>query len=228
MIRKFRVGAFLIMLAVTAVTLMAGCSKKENVVSEKEVEEKTPVAQPKQVDVGPKQVKLETSMGDIFIELNEEAAPVTVKNFLRYVEEGFYNGTIFHRVIRNFMIQAGGFTVDMKEKETHRPIINEFRLSNLRGTVAMAKLGGNPNSATSQFFINLRDNSRNLDRQNGGFTVFGKVVEGMNLVDAIAKVKTGVKTRTMRARDGSIRKSPMRDVPLESVVIKSAKVVSGK
>jgi len=162
-------------------------------------------------------------MGDIVIELNEEAAPVTVENFLRYVEEDFYDGTIFHRVIPKFMIQGGGVTADMKDKETHPSIVNEFRLSNLRGTVAMAKLGGNPNSATSQFFINLVDNSRNLDRANGGFTVFAKVIEGMDVVDSIAAVKTTRKTGTIKGR-----RLPMSDVPVEPVVIKSAKVVSGR
>ena len=160
-------------------------------------------------------VKLQTSMGNIVLELNEEATPVTVKNFLRYVEEGFYNGTIFHRVIPNFMIQGGGFATDLKDKPTHPMIVNEFKLSNVRGTIAMAKLSGNPNSATSQFFINLVDNSRNLDRVNGGFTVFAKVIEGMNVVDAIAAVKT-------------TRKGRFANLPIEPVVIKSAKVVSGR
>jgi len=167
------------------------------------------------VDTSSKRVKLETTMGDILIELNEEAAPVTVGNFLRYVGEGFYDGIIFHRVIPGFMIQTGGFGTDMVKKPTHPPIVNEFKLSNLRATVAMAKLGGNPDSATSQFFINLGDNSRNLDNQNGGFTVFAKVVEGMDVVDSIAAVKT-------------TRKGPYSDVPVEPVIIKSARVVTGK
>lgn len=178
-----------------AVALMAGCGGKAS--------------------EGPKMVKLETNMGDITIELNEEAAPVTVKNFLRYIDEGFYDGTILHRVIPRFMIQAGGFTADMVRKETHDPIVNEFKLSNLRGTVAMAKMEGNPDSGTSQFFINLADNSGNLDNQNGGFTVFAKVVEGMDVVDRIAAVK-----RT--------RKGPYPNVPVEPVTIRSAKVVSGR
>jgi len=172
---------------------------------------------------GPERVNLETSMGDIVVELNAEAAPVTVKNFLQYVKEGFYDGTIFHRVIPGFMIQSGGLTVDMKDKETRPPIVNEFRLSNIRGTVAMAKLGDNPNSATSQFFINLGDNSGNLDSQDGGFTVFGKVVEGMDIVDSIAAVKRTTKIGTIKGH-----KLPMRDVPVEPVVIRSAKVFSGK
>ncbi|MHC4639902.1 MAG: peptidylprolyl isomerase [Planctomycetota bacterium] len=195
----------------TAAALMAGCGNR----TEENLED---------MDMGPKKVKLETSMGNIVIELEEEAAPGTVKNFLRYVEENFYDGTIFHRVIPNFMIQGGGFTVDMKDKETHPPIVNEFKLSNLRGTVAMAKLPGNPNSATSQFFINLANNSRNLDNQNGGFTVFGKVVEGMDVVDKIAAVKRTTKMGTTIKG----RKVPLPDVPTEPVVIRSAEVVSTK
>jgi cyclophilin family peptidyl-prolyl cis-trans isomerase len=141
----------------TAVVLVAGCGEKSS--------------------EGPKMVTLETSMGDIVIELNEEAAPITVENFRRYAEQGFYDGTIFHRVMPRFMIQGGGFTKDMRDKQTHPPIVNEFEVSNLRGTVAMAKMEGDPDSATSQFFINLVDNSRGLDHQNGGFTVFGEVDE---------------------------------------------------
>lgn len=165
-----------------------------------------------------KMVKLETTIGDIVIELDEKAAPVTVKNFLAYVEEGFYNGTIFHRVIPNFMIQGGGFTPDMAQKKTHPPIINEASngLKNSRGTIAMARTN-NPDSATSQFFINHRDNpSLNYaGANNPGYAVFGKVVEGMETVDKIAAVKT-------------TQKGPHADVPLEPVVIKSAKVVSDK
>jgi len=165
-----------------------------------------------------KMVKLETSMGDIVIELDEENAPVTVKNFLSYTEEGFYDGTIFHRVMANFMIQGGGFTADMKQKETREPIVNEASngLKNERGTIAMARTN-NPDSATSQFFINHRDNNslNYVEGSNAGYTVFGKVAEGMDVVDAIAAVKT-------------TRKGRYSDVPAESVVIKSAKVISGK
>ncbi len=205
MIRKFWFSMFL-----TGVVLMAGCGKEAG-------------EKPKSVEAGPTRVKLETSMGDIIIELEEEATPVTAKNFLRYTEEGFYDGMIFHRVIPNFMIQGGGFTTDLKDKPTHPMIVNEFKLSNVRGTIAMAKLGGNPNSATSQFFINLKDNSGNLDRQNGGFTVFAKVVKGMDVVDSIAKVRTTTKMGTIRGR-----KLQLKATPVELVVIRSAKVVSGK
>jgi cyclophilin family peptidyl-prolyl cis-trans isomerase len=205
MIRKFWFSMFL-----TGVVLMAGCGKEAG-------------EKPKSVEAGATRVKLETSMGDIIIELEEEAAPVTVKNFLRYTEEGFYDGMIFHRVIPNFMIQGGGFATDLKDKPTHAMIVNEFKLSNVRGTIAMAKLGGNPNSATSQFFINLKDNSGNLDRQNGGFTVFAKVVKGMDVADSIAKVRTTTKIGTIRGR-----KLQLKATPVELVVIRSAKVVSGK
>ncbi|MFZ0034513.1 MAG: peptidylprolyl isomerase [Sedimentisphaerales bacterium] len=180
------------------------------------VSEKTEGA--KQMDAKPKKVKLETTMGDIVVELDEKAAPVTVKNFLTYVEEGFFDGTIFHRVIPNFMIQGGGFTPDMAQKKTHPPIVNEAKngLKNNRGTIAMARLP-QPDSATAQFFINHKDNP-NLnyaEGRNPGYAVFGKVVEGMETVDKIAVVKT-------------TRKGQYSDVPVEPVVIKSAKVVSEK
>jgi cyclophilin family peptidyl-prolyl cis-trans isomerase len=163
-----------------------------------------------------KMVKLETSMGDIVIELDEENAPVTVKNFLSYIDEGFYDGTIFHRVIPNFMIQGGGFTPDMAQKKTHAQIKNEASngLKNDRGTIAMARTN-NPDSATSQFFINHKDNVflNYAGAGKPGYAVFGKVAEGMDVVDAIAAVKT-------------TRKGRFSDVPAEQVLIKSAKVVS--
>ncbi len=157
-------------------------------------------------------VKLETTMGDIVVELDEAKAPVTVKNFLQYVNEGYYNGTIFHRVIKGFMIQGGGFTADMKQKEGHKPIINEGKngLKNLRGTISMARTN-DPDSATSQFFINHADNAF-LDYSSPaqpGYAVFGKVVEGIEVVDKIANVKT--------AKAGYYA-----DVPVETVMIKSA------
>lgn len=160
-------------------------------------------------------VKLETSMGDIVIELFEEAAPVTVKNFLGYIEDGFFDGTVFHRVIPDFMIQGGGFTEDMKRKETQRPITNEASngLKNERGTISMARTN-DPDSATSQFFINQVDNNflDYVEGSNPGYAVFGKTVEGMDVVDAIASVKT-------TSRGG------MADVPAEAIVIKSATVI---
>jgi len=170
------------------------------------------------MDIGPKKVKLETNMGDMVIELNEEAAPVTVKNFLQYAEEGFYDGTIFHRVIPDFMIQGGGFTAEMAKKETHAPIVNEAGngLKNDRGTTAMARTN-NPDSATAQFFVNHTNNDflNYVDNNNPGYAVFGKVVEGMETADKIATVNT---TSQMS----------MDDVPVEPVVIKSAKVISDK
>ncbi|KPK76909.1 MAG: hypothetical protein AMJ79_05060 [Phycisphaerae bacterium SM23_30] len=161
-------------------------------------------------------VKLQTNLGDMVIELNPQAAPVTVENFLRYVTEGFYDGVIFHRVIAGFMIQGGGLTVDMQEKRTNPPIINEASngLSNDRGTIAMARFENNPNSATSQFFINVADN-QNLDYtgpDNPGHSVFGKVVEGMKVVDKIAAVNT-------------TSVGPYKDVPVEPVVILEATLI---
>jgi len=160
-------------------------------------------------------VKLETSMGNIVIELNEQVAPVTVKNFLGYAEAGFYDGTIFHRVIPGFMIQGGGFTEQMARKETRDPIIIEAKngLSNMRGTVAMARTS-DPNSATSQFFINHSDNEflNYIDDNSAGYAVFGKVTEGMDVVDAISAVK-------------ATTKNGMEDIPVEPVTIQSAKVV---
>jgi cyclophilin family peptidyl-prolyl cis-trans isomerase len=216
------------MLVVTTVTLVDGCDKKESEISPvpaqpqvqavEKVEERTVSKESKQMAEEPKKVKLETNMGEIVIELNEEAAPVTVKNFLRYVEEGFFDGTIFHRVIPDFMIQGGGFTADMRQKETHEAIVNEAGngLKNARGTTAMARTDV-PDSATSQFFINHQNNDflNYAGPGNPGYTVFGKVTEGMDVVDAIAAVKT-------------TRKGSYSDVPVEPVVIKSAQVVSSR
>ena len=156
-------------------------------------------------------VTLSTSKGDIVVELYPDKAPQTVKSFLAYVNEKFYDGTIFHRVIPGFMIQGGGFTADMNQKATHAPVKNEAGngLSNARGTIAMARTS-DPNSATSQFYINVVDN-RSLNYssspQRWGYAVFGKVVAGMDVADAIAAVPTG-----------------RGDVPVEPVVIKKATV----
>ncbi len=142
-------------------------------------------------------VKLATSAGDIVIELNKAKAPKTVDNFMQYVKDGHYNGTVFHRVIPNFMIQGGGMAADMTEKKTRAPIPLESKngLSNVRGSIAMARTG-DPNSATSQFFINVQDNPR-LDaanaRDGNGYTVFGMVVSGMEVVDKIRVVPTSSK-----------------------------------
>ncbi|MBY0308807.1 MAG: peptidyl-prolyl cis-trans isomerase [Phycisphaerales bacterium] len=163
-------------------------------------------------------VQLQTSMGDILLELNQTKAPVSVANFLKYVDKGHYNGTIFHRVINGFMVQGGGFTPSMEQKPTEEPIKNEYTngLKNERYTVAMARTNA-PDSATAQFFINVADNGF-LDRANpqtggAGYAVFGRVVAGQDVVDKVKAVKTGAK-------------GPMTDVPLQPVTINSAKRVS--
>ena len=165
------------------------------------------------------QVLLETQKGGIVIELNEEAAPVTVENFLLYVDEGFYDGTIFHRVIPNFMIQGGGFLPDMSKKDTHPPIKNEASngLENIRGSIAMARTNI-PDSATSQFFINHGDNSAlnyGSPQSPDGYAVFGKVVKGMEVVDTIATAPTAYRGREKSA-------------PVNPVVVTKAKVISGR
>lgn len=159
-------------------------------------------------------IKISTRLGDIVVELNAEAAPKTVANFLAYVDEGFYDGTLFHRVIPGFMIQGGGLTADMANKPTRAPIENEATngLPNVRGSIAMARTP-NPHSATSQFFINLKDNAflnYTSPTPNGwGYCVFGKVVEGMHVVDAIAQEPTG-----MRAGHSDV---PRQDVVIDKV-----------
>ncbi|MGR8919258.1 MAG: peptidylprolyl isomerase [Gammaproteobacteria bacterium] len=161
-------------------------------------------------------VVLETSQGPISIELMPEQAPLSSKNFLEYVRAGHYDGTIFHRVIADFMIQGGGFDAAMKRRETRPPIQNEADngLTNDRGTVAMARTQ-DPHSASAQFFINVKDNDflnhRSKDLRGWGYAVFGRVVDGMDVVDAIATTATGTVNR-------------MRDVPLEAVVIERARV----
>jgi len=158
------------------------------------------------------QVVLDTSEGKITIELDPEKAPITVENFLKYVDAGFYDNLIFHRVIPRFMIQGGGMSDKMQEKREGQraPIKNESGngLSNKRGTIAMARTS-NPNSATNQFFINHGDNSSSLDTAGGGYAVFGKVIDGMDVVDAIAKVETTTK-------------GPHGDVPIKPIYIKTA------
>ena len=160
-------------------------------------------------------VKLYTNHGVITIELDAEKAPISVKNFLDYANSGFYNGTIFHRVIDGFMIQGGGFEPGMKQKKTNAPIQNEAAngLKNDNYTVAMARTG-DPHSASAQFFINVNDNGfLNYPGQDGwGYAVFGKVVEGKEAVDAIRQVKTG-------------NRSGFQNVPLEDVVIAKTEVL---
>ncbi len=162
-------------------------------------------------------VVLDTSMGEITIQLDPEKAPKTVENFLKYVNEKFYDNLTFHRVIRGFMIQGGGLDAKLSEKEEGKraPIVNESSngLSNAPGTIAMARTD-DPNSATCQFFINHGDN-RKLDDFRGGYAVFGKVIGGMDVVNNIANVETGVRP------DANGRR--MKDVPVKTIIIKSAR-----
>jgi peptidyl-prolyl cis-trans isomerase A (cyclophilin A) len=160
-------------------------------------------------------VKLSTSAGDIVVELAPDKAPKTVANFLQYVNEKQYDGTVFHRVIDGFMIQGGGFTPDMKEKQTRPPIPLEASngLKNDKYTIAMARTS-DPNSATAQFFINVKDNDMlNAPKPDGyGYAVFGKVISGADVVDKIRVARTGTK-------------SGMQDVPLDAITIQSASVI---
>lgn len=159
----------------------------------------------------PVKVNFETNHGNFVVELYPDKAPKTVANFLLYVRENFYQGTTFHRTIQNFMIQGGGFTAEMKEKTTHKPIINESRngLSNDIGTIAMARTD-DPNSATSQFFINVANNIplnyQGDDDESIGYCVFGKVISGMTVVDKISKLPTK-------------NVGPFADVPVKPVII---------
>ncbi|HET8695412.1 MAG TPA: peptidylprolyl isomerase [Aquabacterium sp.] len=160
-------------------------------------------------------VKIATTQGDIVVQLDAAKAPKTVDNFLQYVKSGHYNGTIFHRVIDGFMIQGGGFTPDMQQKPTRPPIPLESRngLSNLRGTIAMARTNV-PDSATAQFFINVKDNgfldaARSPD--GNGYAVFGKVVQGMDVVDKIRRVET-------------TQRGPFGDVPVQPIIIKQVTI----
>ena len=163
-------------------------------------------------------VELETSMGNITIELNEEKAPKTVENFLNYVNSGHYEGTIFHRIIDGFMIQGGGMDAQMNEKKTNAPVENEADngLKNDQGTIAMARTQ-DPHSATSQFFINVKDNDflnhSGKNMQGWGYTVFGKVTSGMDVIEKMRGVPTG-------------RFGMHADVPKEPVVINSATIIS--
>lgn len=164
------------------------------------------------------QVSIMTSKGEIVVELRPEKAPKTVENFLEYVNSGFYENTIFHRVIKGFMIQGGGLTADLNKKKTRDPIRNEAdnRLSNRKYTIAMARTN-DPHSATSQFFINTASNApldfKNQSQAGWGYCVFGRVIKGMEVVDAIENVKTS-------------SNGMMNDVPVETIVITGAKVLN--
>lgn len=162
-------------------------------------------------------VKLETSLGDIYVQLDARKAPMTTANFIQYVKSGHYDGVIFHRVIKDFMIQGGGMGPDMKEKRTAAPIRNEADngLKNKKYTIAMARTS-DPHSASAQFFINTKDNSfldfKAQTPDGWGYAVFGKVIKGQDVVDSIEKVATG-------------RKGPYDDVPVEPVVINKAVIM---
>ena len=207
---KLTLNQILIPLLMTCAILMFStgqsfADKKKS--TESSVEEKMP------------RVRLVTTLGDIVIELNQAKAPKSVDNFLTYVNDGFYNGTIFHRVIDGFMVQGGGFTQDFKKKTVRAPIENEANngLKNLNGTVAMARTN-DPHSATAQFFINVTNNGfldhRSPSPRGWGYAVFGKVVEGMDVVDTMRRTATG--------SGGPFRK----DVPRTPIVIQSAMLES--
>ncbi|MFO0838167.1 MAG: peptidylprolyl isomerase [Phycisphaerae bacterium] len=161
------------------------------------------------------QVRLKTSKGNIVIELDRDKAPASVANFLRYTDDGFYDGTIFHRVIKNFVVQGGGFEPGLKQKEVRAPIVNEASngLKNVRSSVAMARTN-DPNSATAQFYINLKDNT-DLDFRQGfpGYAVFGRVIQGMDVVDTISNVETQ-------------NTGGFQDVPVQDVVLQTAERVA--
>jgi peptidyl-prolyl cis-trans isomerase B (cyclophilin B) len=164
-------------------------------------------------------VRLETTMGDVIMELYPDKAPISCENFIQYVEDGFYDNTLFHRVIRNFVVQGGGFVSGLRQRKTRAPIKNEANngLSNLRGTVAMAR-SSVVDSATSQFFINLSDNKflnfRNVSPQGYGYAVFGKIISGMNVVDAIQSMKT-------------VRVGAYSDVPKKDILVKKVTLLRG-
>ncbi|MGB2682653.1 MAG: peptidylprolyl isomerase [Candidatus Competibacter sp.] len=168
------------------------------------------------------QVRMETNLGPITLELAADKAPKTVENFLAYAREGFYNGTVFHRVIDGFMIQGGGFTGDFQQKPTRAPVANEADngLKNLRGSIAMARTS-DPQSATAQFFINVKDNAaldyRSATPQGWGYAVFGKVIDGMETVDKIRKVATG-----SGGPGGGFS-----DAPTTPVTIKTVEILAG-
>ena len=193
--------------AVMAMVFISACSAENNIPAKSAIVETPAVIKAAESP----SVIFETSAGDFTVTLNADEAPLTVANFLQYVENGFYNGTIFHRVIGTFMIQGGGFTQDMTKKSTRAPIINEADngLTNHVGSIAMARTNA-PHSATSQFFINVADNRslnhRGKNSRGWGYAVFGEVTEGMSVIEAIKNVPTGMM-------------AGHRNVPLEPVII---------
>lgn len=180
--------------------------------------EAEPAGSDQNQEQSPVHVAMNTTKGTIYLALNKAKAPVTVENFLAYAADGFYDGTIFHRVIEDFMIQGGGFTKDLDKKPTKDPIKNEWEngLSNTRGTIAMARLGGNADSATSQFFINLSNNDfLDRPRDGAGYAVFGRVVKGLDVLDEIGGVRVHAE-------------GVHQHVPDEPVVIESVEVLSAE
>ena len=205
LLHRARLGALTLLAAFSAATALA-----------QDPASPAPATPPAQKELRYEYAMLETSKGNVLIQLDRARAPISVRNFLTYVNDGGYDGTIFHRVINGFMIQGGGFTPEMTKKPAKAPIKNEWMngLKNENGTIAMARTQ-NPNSATNQFFINVNNNA-NLDRPlsgGAGYAVFGKVVMGMNVVNAIKGVKTG-------------NVQGYQNVPIDPVVIKKAVEVS--
>ena len=226
-----RLLSLIVVLAIVPALVAQNTAEQSNVAKKEaikklvdaKVAETKPEAQPAEPGLHPR-VRLETTLGDIVLELDAEKAPISVQNFIRYTQEGFYNDTIFHRVISTFMIQAGQLTADMSKKTEglHPAIKNEWRngLKNERGTIAMARQGGNADSATAQFFINVQNNTQ-LDKpqpaDGAAYAVFGKVVEGMNVVDAIRVVPVVKHPKYP---------SPRPVTPTDPVIIKSATLIS--
>ena len=218
MIKAIKPNQFLIAF-VSFFFILSGCNAQTTTSAQdkKTTESKTSKTQPGAKMSAHPVIKFETSKGNITVELDAEKAPISVANFIAYVEDGFYDGVIFHRVIPNFMIQTGGMLPDMSEKPKKAEIKNEANngLKNDRGTLAMARTP-NPHSASSQFFINLKDNdflNFTSETQAGwGYAVFGKVTDGLDIVDEIAKAKTG-------------NHGGHADVPLEAITIIKASVV---
>lgn len=208
---------------VAAVFLLTNCAEKT---------EPTNIAPPPMTKQPPT-VEMKTSEGTIKIQLDDEKAPISVKNFLQYVEDKHYDGVVFHRVIDGFMIQGGGFALqdgEIVEKPTREGIQNEAKngLKNDRGTIAMARTN-DPHSASAQFFINVKDNA-NLDYPSfdgWGYAVFGKVVDGMDVVDKIKGAKTGQKKLSM-LHGGRVISQPAGDVPVEDVVIESVRLLDAE
>ncbi len=208
------------MLSILVITIFSSFCYASDKPTENPTDKPTepPTEQPIKKPIDQPTVRLETSLGNMIIELNPSAAPKTVKNFLSYVNEGFYSGTIFHRVIKGFMIQGGGFTENMQQKPAKASVINEADngLKNLKGTIAMARTNA-PHSASSQFFINTVDNGfldfKSKTSRGWGYCVFGKVVEGMDIVDAIEQKPTAVK-------------NGFRDVPVKPIIIKKAVLIN--